>query len=77
MQKVKYKKVNLPCRVELAFFAVSLNLCLCLKSSPMVDFCQGVQQNDRRKSKGSLFFSNKYIKNAFGGPLTWCSCHNP
>jgi len=32
---------------ELLFFAVSLNLCYCLKSSPItVDFWQEVQQNE-------------------------------
>jgi len=60
--------INLPCRVELLFFAVSLNVCLCLKSSPMVDFWQEFQQNDGRKSKGSPFFSNKYLKNTFDSP---------
>ena len=53
---------NLPCRVELSFFAVFLNLCLYLKSSPiMVDWCQEVQNNDGRKSEGSPFFSNEYF----------------
>ena len=61
---------NLTCRVELSFFAVSLNLCQCLKSCPItVEFCQAVQQNDGGKSKGSPFvYLNRYLKKAFGSP---------
>ena len=40
---------------ELSFIAASLNLCLCLKSSPItVEFWQAVQQNDEENLKDFL-----------------------
>ena len=66
--RIRPKYITIP-HAELSFFAVSLNLCYCLKHSPItVDFLQAVQQNDGRKSKGFPFFSNKCLKNAFGSP---------
>jgi len=40
-----------------------------VKSSPLtVDFWQAFQQNDGRKSKGSPFFLNDYLKDTFVSP---------
>ena len=60
-QRRKFTRMPIS-NAELSFFAVSLNLCLCLKSSPItVDIWQEVQQNDVRKSKESPFFSIKKL----------------
>ena len=74
--------VNRPCIDGLSFIAVSLNLCLYLKSySITVDYVNIVGRRFNKMAEDNqkdLLSAEIDIKQfAFGSPLPRCSCHKP